>query len=359
MDYLDEEPSQESQRPTQAARHTQARSTRGGPPDRQLLMRRGLALGVGLLVLILLALAVRGCLNAREERAMRDYARDLSSIVNETTQTGDAFFERLSDRGGLSVTEFVDEVNADRSAVDNYLSRVESLEAPDEMSSGQTALEFAYQMRSQAMTTISEQLRTALGDQGREQAIQSITRQMSVLYSSDFLYALLAQAPINQVLAERGITDVEVPGSLFVPDGVQWLDESQVEGALGGSVAEAGEADDDLTHGTGLLSTSIDGVTLEPESTALVTSEGTPELTVEVQNQGEAEESDLEVSVTVGDAAALTSTIPTIAAGETQTVTIPLTPTPSGPATVEVEVAAVPGEQVLENNTGTYEVDFG
>lgn len=360
MDFLDEEESAEQPRPARSARRRQPRRQgRGGPPSRDVMVRRAAALGVGLLILILLALAVRGCLNAREDRATRDYVRDLSSIVNETNQTSATFFERLTNRGTLSVTEFVDEVNADRSAVDNYRSRIESLDAPGDMAAAQTALSDVYEMRASAMNTIAEQMRTALGEQGREKAVQRITRQMSVLYSSDFMYSLLAQARINRVLETRGISDVEAPASVFVPDGIQWLDEASVGNALGVSGGSAGEADDDLRHGTGIMGVSVSGVDLQPDTTNVVSVEGTPELTVQVQNQGQAEETDLTISVTVGDGTPLTDSIATIAAGVTESVTIPLTPTPSGPATVTVEVGGVPGEQFLDNNTGTYEVDFG
>lgn len=324
------------------------------------MIRRAAALGVGLLVLILLALAVRGCLNAREDRAIRDYVRDLSSIVNETNQTAATFFERMSNRGTLSVTEFVDEVNADRSAFDNYRSRIDALDAPGDMVEAQEALSDVYAMRASAMNTISEQMRTALGDQGREKAVERITRQMSVLYSSDYMYELLVQPRINSVLEERGIGDAEAPASRLVPEGTLWLSESQVGKALGVSGSgEAGEADDNLRHGTGLVSASISGVELQPDTTNVVTVEGTPELTVQIQNQGETEETDITVSVTLGDGSPLTSTLSSIAVGMTESVTIPLTPTPSGSTTVKVDIAAVAGEQFLENNTATYEVDFG
>lgn len=361
MDFLDEEESVEPQRPTRAARRRGSqRPPRSGPPSREVLVRRAAALGVGLLILILLALAVRGCLNAREDRAVRDYVRDVASIVNETNQTGATFFERLANRGTLSVTEFVDEVNADRSAVDNYRSRIDALDAPGDMARAQATLEDVYEMRASAMNTIAEQLRTALGEQGREKALQRITRQMSVLYSSDFMYTLLAQARINRVLEERGIGDTEAPASQFVPEGTRWLDEAQVSSALGVSgSSDGGEADDDLRHGTGLVGASISGVDLQPDVTNVVSVEGTPELTVQVQNQGEAEETDVGISVTVGEGSPLTDTITSIAAEVTDSVTIPLTPTPSGPTTITVEVAAVPGEQFVENNTATYEVDFG
>ena len=50
--------------------------------------------------------------------------------------------------------------------------------------------------------------------------------------------------------------------------------------------------------------------------------------------------------------------IETIGAGETSVVSIPLTPTPSGEATLEVKVDTVPGEQVSENNEASFTVVF-
>jgi len=47
------------------------------------MLRRGLALGAGLVVLILIVLGVRGCLNARQHRALSDYANNVTQIVEE------------------------------------------------------------------------------------------------------------------------------------------------------------------------------------------------------------------------------------------------------------------------------------
>ena len=61
------------------------------------MLRRGLALGGGLLLLILIVLGVKGCLDARKHRALSDYARDVTQIVEETEQTSKAFFGKLDD----------------------------------------------------------------------------------------------------------------------------------------------------------------------------------------------------------------------------------------------------------------------
>lgn len=327
------------------------------PERQQILLRRGLALGGGLLVLILVVLGVKGCLDARKNRALSDYARNVSQIVDETDQTGKAFFGKLSDPGELSVTEFVAEVNADRSAMDNYATRVESLSTPGDMSHAQNALELVYELRRSAMDEIAAKVSTALGDVGAAQATSAITKQMQTLLASDVLYATVVRPEINRVLAANGIEGSDVPKSVFLPDETKWLDESAISAALGSVSGSSGTATPGV-HGLGLIATSVNGVELTPESTTAVPSEGTPEVEVQVQNQGESTENGVTVSVTVNGGNTLQQDISTIGAGETASVSIPLTPAPSGEVTLEVEVETVPGEQVSENNVASYTVEF-
>jgi len=78
----------------------------------------------------------------------------------------------------------------------------------------------------------------------------------------------------------------------------------------------------------GLIGTSVNGTELTAESTTAVGSEGTPEVEVQVQNQGDSTENGISVSITVSGGGTLSGTISSIAAGETETVLIPLTPAP-------------------------------
>jgi hypothetical protein len=51
------------------------------------MLRRALALGGGLILLILIVVGIKGCLDARANRELSDYARNVSQIVEETQQT--------------------------------------------------------------------------------------------------------------------------------------------------------------------------------------------------------------------------------------------------------------------------------
>jgi len=302
-------------------------------------------------------LGVKGCLDARKNRALGDYARNVTQIVEETDQTSKAFFDKLSDPSGLSVTEFINQVSADRSAMDNYASRVDGLSAPGDMSHAQNALELVYELRSSAMNEIAEKMSTALGDVGAEKATAGIATQMQKLSGSDVLYASVVRPEINGVLAANGIEGDDVPKSVFLPDGTRWLDEAEVSAALG-SVSGAAAGETSGVHGLGLIGTSVNGSELTAESTTGVISEGTPEVEVEVENQGESTENGITVSIAVDGGAPLQGQIDSIGAAESETAVIPLTPAPSGEATLEVKVDTVPGEQVSQNNEASYTVAF-
>lgn len=333
------------------------RGRRRRPERQQILLRRGLALGGGLLLLILIVLGVKGCLDARKDRELSDYARNVSQIAEETAQTSKQFFGKLAEPGELSVTEFVAEVSADRSAMDNYAGRVESLSTPGDMGQAERALELVYELRRHAMDEIADKMSTALGDVGSQRATAKIAKEMQTLLAADVVYGEVVRPDIDGVLAANGIEGSDVPKSVFLAEGTQWLDESAVSAALG-SVSGSSATTTPGIHGLGLISTSLNGTELTAESTTAVASEGTPEVEVQVQNQGASTENGIKVSVSVSGGNTLQGEIETIGAGETGTVSIPLTPAPSGQATLEVEVETVPGERISENNKASYTVEF-
>jgi hypothetical protein len=204
------------------------------------------------------------------------------------------------------------------------------------------------------MSKISNRMSTALGDAGAERATATIARQMQTLLAGDVIYDQVVRPEVDGVLADNGIEGSDLPDEPFLPD-TRWLDESEVSSALGqvsGNTASATPG----VHGLGLIGAGIGGVALQAGTP--VTVSGEPVVDVQVQNQGDSTENGVDVSVTVNGGRPLEKTIDTIGAGETQTASITLTPAPNGQAELTVEVKPVPGEQVSENNSETYTVDF-
>lgn len=321
------------------------------PERQQILLRRALALGGGLLLLILIVLGIKGCLDARAHSALSDYSRKVTEIVEGTEQTSKRFFGKLEDPGSASVTDFVNEVEADRSAMDAYRSRVEDLSAPGDMSRPQRNLELVYELRASAMDQIAEKMPTALGDAGAERAMAGIAKQMQNLLASDIVYEQVVRPEVDGVLANNGISGDDLPKSTFLPD-EKWLEESAVSDALGAISGNSGSATPGV-HGTELAGVVVNGTELAEGAPATVSGEEGVELEVSVTNQGESTENGVTVAVTV-EGNTIKGEIDELPVGETGTATIPLTPTPSGEVTLEVEVEAVAGETVTENNEGTF-----
>ena len=320
------------------------------------MLRRLLALGAALVLLVLIVLGVKGCLDARARSALSSYSRDVTQIVQETQQTSKKFFGKLEDPGNLSVTDFVNEVKADQSAMANYASRIDGLSAPGDMGSAQKALELSYELRESAMTTIAAKVPTALGAAGAPKAVASITKQMQTLLAGDVIYETVARPEIDGVLADNSIEGHDVPKASFLPD-TKWLEESEIETALGSVNGSSAGAAGPGVHGLGLIGVSVNGSELAEEGPTSVAVEGTPEIEVTVQNQGESTANEVTVVVTV-NGKETSADINSIEAGAEETVSIPLTPAPEGETELEVEAEPVPGEKVTENNESTYTVLF-
>lgn len=315
------------------------------------MLRRALALGGGLVLLILIVLGVKGCLDARANRELSDYARNVTQIVEETKQTSKDFFEKLEDPGTLSVTDYVEAVNADRSAVDTQATRVDDLSAPGDMGRAQSNLELVYQLRSSAMDQIAEQMPTALGDAGADKAMAAIAKQMQQLLAADVIYEQVVRPEVDGVLAKNGISDSDLPKSTFLPD-EKWLEESTVSDALSG-ISGGSSGNVSGIHGTELSGVIVNGTELVEGAPATISAEEGVEVEASVQNQGESTENGVTVAVTY-EGNTVTGEIDELPAGETGTAIIPLTPTPSGEVTLEVVVEALPGEELTENNEAAY-----
>jgi hypothetical protein len=245
------------------------------------------------------------------------------------------------------------------------VDRARKVSHPGELNDAQRYLVQTLEFRSDGVAAIATQLRNALGDQGRNQAVNAIAAQMRNFDASDVIYSQRFVPEFQQQLKKQSLLDeVQVPKSAFLPD-IKWLDPTyvadQIAGLRGGSSA-SGPATPGL-HGTGLGSVSLGGQALSPGGSASVQLTNDLSFDVQVANQGENTETDVEVRITVGkgkDAIDLSGTLDTIAAGETKTVKVALDQQPptGQQVPITVEIGAVPGEKKTDNNKQTYSAIF-
>jgi hypothetical protein len=336
------------------------------PEHQQIVLRRAIAAGAGVLLLILLVLGVKGCLDARHDRALKDYVRNVTQLTAESKQVSDDFFKLLENPKSLTPLDYEAEIKSNRGAMDSLLTRVDKLSAPGDMHHAQQALELVFQLRRDALASIADEVHTALGKEGRETAIDQIAADMQSFLASDVLYERVSKVDMEGVLKDQGIDGVGVPDSTFLPQtsngaDTAWLDKTTVSDALSrvsGSQAAATPG----VHGLGLIQVTAQpsGAVLQSGATTAVPAGGPLELDVQVQNQGDTEEADVVVTVDV-NGRSKESRITRIGPGETQTAKVPIAPEPAQGSTVsiDVNVQPVPGEQVSSNNKATYQVTYG
>jgi hypothetical protein len=348
---------------------TRRRQPRGQSVDRQTLMaRRGIAGIAVLIVVILFVLLLRGCLDARKESAMEDYANQSAEIMRESKLEGDQLFELLQSQGGTDqVVEIQNDLNAYRVSSSERVDRARGLDVPDELEDANRYFIDVLELRRDGLTLTADAMRTALGDQDRREGTDDVAYAMQVFLASDTVDMARFRPQLRAALEEEELSMPDFPREEFLPD-VQWLDPAfvadQVNALRSGT---GGAADEDAApglHGSGLAAVALGGTTLTAGATGTtVQLTGDLAFEIQVQNQGENTETDVNVVVSVGegdDAIELEEAIDTIAVGEIQTVTIPLTEQPPTGQNVpiSVEVEAVPGEEMTDNNVQEFSVIF-
>ncbi|MGH2944584.1 MAG: hypothetical protein ACRDLN_17615, partial [Solirubrobacteraceae bacterium] len=192
------------------------------------MVRRVAALGIGLLVVLLLVFGIRGCLNSRKEQALKDYNREVSSVVQDADANADAFFETLS-AGGQSSTDVQSEVNQLRFRAQALTKQAESVDAPGDMRPAQRNLLLSLSLIQESMGKVAEKLPAALSTDAAtaEPAVRAIAGEMQSFGAADVVYNRRTAALVKQVLDENEIGGQVIQNSSYLQN-LGWLQPSTV-----------------------------------------------------------------------------------------------------------------------------------
>ena len=342
--------------------------------DDAVRRRRLFALGVGIVLLIIVFLGIRGCLSVRKERAYKDYVREVAADARESQQESAAVFGLLRGEAEQQGVALQNSINGFRTEAARLVDRARKRDRPDELADAHRYLIDTLTLRRDGIASVARLLPTALGDEGASEATRDIAAQMQTFLASDVFFTQRFLPRLYSAVEKEGLEDdVPIPDPLrrpasFLPD-IDWLRPSTVADRItrlgGGGGASGDEPATPGLHGTGLAA-----VTVQPSGTALnpgaaVASPARRNLTfdVQVQNQGENEESDVTVRLTISGAGkpiTVEDSIDAIAAGETQTASLPLPrlPATGRPVTIRIQIEPVPGEQKTDNNRGSFQAVF-
>jgi hypothetical protein len=375
LSFFDEgdEPTRERTRAARPRRPaTAARSSAGGPPDRQTArLRQAVGLGALLVLAFVIVLGFKGCLDSRKDNALKDYNRNVTAVINDSDQSvGKPFFQRMAagsrNSSGLGV-----QINQLRLAAEDDVKRAKAFAVPGDMAAAQRNLELVLNLRAEGLTKIADEIPAALGrGQSSETAIARIAGEMQTFLASDVVHAERVAPLIRDALDSNDVKGQQIAGSRFMTD-ISWLAPATVAARLGRSAGGTATGSSGTVapglHGHGLVGTSIGAVALNPEApgvTNRVPWSANPTITVKFANQGDNDESNVKVSIsakaTGAKAITATKTIGQTKSKTDSTVNIPLgaAPPAGSPTTLSVLIAKVPGEKKTDNNRSSYTVIF-
>ncbi len=329
------------------------------------MVRRRIAAGVGVVVLIVVVLLINGCLKSGKEEALKTYNREAGQLVQESDQqVSGPLFKELASASGESPLNVETQVNQLRGQAQSQAAHAKSLSVPGEMEAAQRNLTLVLDLRAEALAKIANLLRTALGGQGK-QASTEIAGAMEMFLASDVVYSQRVAPLIQQALAAGGIQGQSTASTQFLPN-LGWLEPSTVEQRLTGKSSGSAQSSQVApgTHGSALTGVSVGSTTLEVEPTLNHVNAGSnPTFTVAVEDSGSNPETDVAVEVSVsagGKTYKAVKAIPKTEPGVTSKVNVPVEGVPlEAAARVTVYVRPVPGETNLENNKGTFLAVFG
>jgi hypothetical protein len=329
------------------------------------MVRRMVAGVVFLVIVIVLVLAVRGCVKSEKQTSLKTYNREVSALAQESdAQVSHPLFVALTgaaSKQALDVEQQVDELLKQAQGI---AAHAKALSVPGEMAAAQQSLLLALDLRVEGMSKLTTLVPTALGGQAK-QASTKIAGDMEIFLASDVIYSQRVAPLIQQALAGDGIAGLSTASTHFMPN-LGWLEASTVAARIAGESSSSSQSGQTLSghHGSALIGTSVGTTTLEPEPTINhISGGGNPTFTVTVEDAGEFNETDVKVDVTVtaaGKQYKASRLVDKTEPGKKADVEIPVAGLPTGqPAKVEVQIEAVPGETNHEGTKGVYLVLLG
>jgi hypothetical protein len=329
------------------------------------MVRRLVAAGVGVVLLIVIVLLVNGCLNSQRTQALKDYNHNVSQLARAyDEQVAHPLFTTLTGAAGKSALSVDVQVDQLRMQAQSLANRVKNLSVPGEMAGAQRNLLLLFDLRAEAMTKLTSLVSTALGGHAK-QASPQIAGAMENFLASDVIYSQRVAPLIQQMLSSKGIHGLSTSSTVSLPN-IGWLEPATVLSRLTGrpvSATQNGQVAPG-THGSGLVGVSVGGTALEPEPTLNhIGGGGNPTFTVSVEDTGSNSETNVKTDVTVtagGKQFKASRAIETTEPGKTAKVEVPITGVPLGVASkIEAYVEPVPGETSVENNKATFLAIFG
>ncbi len=178
------------------------------------MVRRTIAAGGVLVLVILLVLFFRGCLDARKERSIKDYSAQSAELIDQSKLQGESLFELLSEPGDQGqAIDRTNALNGLRVESASLVDRANDLDVPDEVSTAQRYLvDVARAAPRRAGQGGRPSCRARSLTRSAARAPRAIASAMQAFLASDVLLTARYSPSLEAVLKDEDLDDeVAVP----------------------------------------------------------------------------------------------------------------------------------------------------
>ncbi|MGH3049200.1 MAG: CARDB domain-containing protein [Gaiellaceae bacterium] len=365
--FFDDEPAT-----TEAAAARVRMPRRAGPrrpagPGRGVtpLLRLLGAIGIVVAVLVFFGLLIQSCASTSKHDAYAAYMDKVATIARSSAGDGQQVATALT-TPNAKVSTLVTKLDGVAQQEQQNAAAAERLSPPGRLRDENTRFVEALQLRVNGTQGLADTFQATAKSKASTDA-SLLLQQAKRLSASDVVYDDLFVGPTKTVMQQQGVVGVRPPSSHYLASDDQ-LTQSYWGLALNrlrGSTTTGGSTSAGGLHGTNVVSTKAlpGGPTLSESSLNTVTASADLAFSVTVHNGGDSQEVHIAVTLTIEKtkgSIVKNKTIDVINPGKDVTLTFPIVEQPpfAQKTQLKVDVASVPHEANVTNNSATYPVIF-
>jgi hypothetical protein len=382
FDFFDEEPETVEGASTSRLRLPQRpeRRPRSAPaapgvrPVRPLVRLALLVLSITFLVLVF-ALLIASCAGESRHAMYSNYMDKVDTIAAQSTTDGAHTVAALTTQG-LSVKGMVSKLNTIAALEQQNVNAAEAISAPGRLRTEHAHLIEALQLRVSGVNGLAKAFAGTIGSKAKQTvAAANLSQQAYRLLASDVVWDDLFKEPSDAQIEADGVRQVSAPESHFLADPDQFITQKAMALVLS-RISSGGSSPNSVPaglHGTNIVSTAAlpqgengPSQDLVEGSLNTVTTSSSLQFKVTIHDGGISQEVGIKVTLTIdrpqsqGGPIVKTETVQLIDPGDDASVVFSdLGQVPfASQTTVSVDVAKVPGETNVANNSAQYNVIF-
>jgi len=366
FDFFDEPETAEASRPRRRPRRERSGGPRPPAPPTGLVPLARLVglIAIAIAIIVAFVFWVGACQGKSTHDEYATYATKVRTVAASSDALGREFASKLVS-GGLKQADLEQSLQQYAQQEQQEYDQAQQIRAPGPLRQIHQQLVDAIELRAKGLAALGDVL-AQWTPKNTSPTLDALAAQANLLTASDVVWEQLYRLPATQQLKAQGVTGVVIPKSTFVSN--PELISARSFGVLLNTMKGAS------TGGTpsGLHGSQLISVVANPGATPLSTSTATTvkvstdlAFAATVEDSGNFQENGVVVHLTITAGSTTikrTQTIQTIAAKAQQTVSFGNFNLPSAAfgnrASIKVDVAPVPGETNVSNNTATYTVFF-